>query len=156
MHQQRPPKYTHSYIDSCAFDPGGSEERCARRLLHLSKIGSIHLEIADTVQQELDHPNTPSDVRKLSRQLIFTNETSLNPEQFQRRDELRALLRGNAKTERHQADADHIFDLAEYGGGYFITTDNRILSKKEALFDKYFVTPITPCEYEKIVEKDAQ
>jgi len=49
MHKQRPPKYTHSFIDSCAFDPGGEEEKCSRRLLARSDDGELALEIAHSV-----------------------------------------------------------------------------------------------------------
>jgi len=66
-------------------------------------------------------------------------------------DEIRALVRGNANIGRHENDADHIFELYKYGGGYFITTGNRLLSLSEMLFCKYFVTTIKPCEYEALI-----
>jgi len=150
-HRQRAPKYTHSYIDSCAFDPGGVEEQCSRRLHVLPDSGQIVLEIAHSVQKEVDHPNTPEDVKRLARRLIYTIETDLTQQQLARREEIRSLIRGNAAKGKHEDDADHIFDLDQNGGGYLITTDRRLLSRSEDLFEKCFVTTITPCEYEKLL-----
>ena len=127
-HKQRHPDYTHTFIDSCAFDPDDEEEKCSRRLLARCNAGKLVLEIAHSVQKEIDHPNTPSDIKALARSLIYTIECGLTPELQAFRDEIRALVRGNAKKGRHENDADHIFELYKYGGGYFVTTDNRLLS----------------------------
>jgi len=155
MHKQRPPKHTHSYMDSCAFDPGGTEETCSHRLLALTESGGIHLEIAHSVEKEIDHPHTPPHVKVLARKLVYTRETNLTSEQTRRQTEIREFIQGNAMPGKHEADADHIFDLSERGGGYFITTDLRILSRSSIFFRKYFVTAITPGEYEKLVKHDA-
>lgn len=150
-HQQRLPKFTHSYMDSCAFNPGGSEEECIRRLARLYDDGEINLEIAGSVLKEIGHPNTPGDIKKRAATLIFTTELSLNQEQVTIRETLRAMIRGNGKPGQHEKDADHIFDLQMHGGGYFITTDARLLSLSGILFKKYSVTTITPCEYEELL-----
>ncbi|UCD89498.1 MAG: hypothetical protein JSW04_13950 [Desulfobacterales bacterium] len=151
VHQKRHPKYTHSLIDSCAFDPGGEEEKCSRRLLARSDAGDLVIEIAHSVQKEIDHPNTPSDVKALARTLIYSIETSLTPDLHRRRAEIRRLIRGNAAKGKHENDADHIFDLYKHGGGYFITTDNRLLSLAGILFSKYFVTVLRPSDYEALL-----
>jgi hypothetical protein len=153
MHRQRSPRYTHSYLDSCAFD--GPEEQCSSRLLDLCREGRIHLEIAHSVVKEIVHPNTPPAVISEARQLVYTNETSLTRSQVQRRSEIRLLVQGNANPEQHACDADHIFDLAEHGGGYFITVDNRLLSLSDELFCRYFVTTIKPCDYEQLLHQKA-
>lgn len=44
-------------------------------------------------------------------------------------------MRGNAASEKHQADADHLFEAEKYGGGYFITHDKRILAKASAILE---------------------
>jgi len=133
VHKQRHPKYTHSFIDSCAFDPGGKEEKCSRRLIALSDDGELVLEIAHSVQKEIDHLHTPNDVKALARTLIYSIETSLTPDLQSRRDEIRGLIRGNAAEGKHENDADHIFDLYKHGGGYFITTDDSFF-----LFQAYY------------------
>jgi hypothetical protein len=143
-HQQRPPRYTHTFIDSCAFDPGGMEEVASRRILEKWP----NVIVAHSVQKELDHPNTPDDVKRMGEALVFTIETDLSPELLKKRDEIRTLIQGNAKPGQHKGDADHLFELYKYGGGYFVTTDARLLSNSDTLFRNYFITTIKPTEYE--------
>ena len=138
-------------MDSCAFNPGGNEEECIRRLVRLYDDGEINLEIAGSVLKEIGHPNTPGDIKKQAATLIFTIEPSLNQDQVTERETLRVMIRGNGKPGQHEKDADHIFDLQRHGGGYFITTDARLLSLSGILSKRYFVTTITPCEYEKLL-----
>lgn len=146
-HTQRPPRYTHSFIDSCAFNPGGTEEAASRRILDKWP----NITVAHSVQKELEHPNTPDDVKRMARAFIYTIETELTPDMLAKRDEIRVLIQGNAKPGMHKGDADHLFELYKYGGGYFVTTDERLLARSEELFKKYFVTTIKPSEYEKLL-----
>ncbi len=146
-HQQRPPSYTHSFIDSCAFDPGGAEEAASRRILEKWP----NIIVAHSVQKELDHPNTPEDVKRMGQALVYTIETDLTPELLEKKKEIRTLIQGNAKPGKHQGDADHLFELYKHGGGYFVTTDDRLLSYSDELFRKYFITTIKPSEYEALL-----
>lgn len=146
-HQQRPPRYTHTFIDSCAFDPGGMEEAASRRVL--KKWPNVI--VAHSVQKELYHPNTPEDVKRMGNELVYTIESELTPELMRKRDEIRTLIQGNAKPGKHKGDADHLFELYKFGGGYFVTTDTRLLSHSDALFRKYFITTIKPTEYEALL-----
>lgn len=149
-HRQRHPNYTSSFIDSCAFDPADKREMdCSRRLLSEN---NLILQISHSVQKEIDHPNTPSDVKQLARDLIFTLDVQLTKEELDRKEDIRSLVRGNAKAGKHENDADHLFDLSRYGGGYFITTDSRLLSLNDSLFNKYFITTIKPSDYEKLLK----
>ena len=50
-----------------------------------------------------------------------------------RLEDLRKLLRGNAQSDKHDADAEHLFEASKYGGQFFITHDKRILSKSKAI-----------------------
>lgn len=152
-HKQRQPKYTHTFIDSCAFNPGDPEEKCSRRLLEMHKKGKVNLEVAHSVLKEIDHPNTPQDVKNLARLLNYTCEVDLIEDQRIRQREIRNLIIGNAKKQNHISDADHIFDLYRNGGGYFVTTDRRLLGLSRQLFNEYFVTTITPYEYEKVLNE---
>jgi len=146
-HKQRPPRYTHSFIDSCAFDPGGIEEAASRRILEKWP----NIIVAHSVQKELDHPNTPDDVKCMGQELLYTIETELTPELLSKRDEIRSLIQGNAKPGKHEGDADHLFELYKHGGGYFVTTDERLLSYSDELFRKYFITTIKPSDYEDLL-----
>jgi len=146
-HQQRAPQYTHSFIDSCAFDPGGKEEAASRRIL--DKWPNIL--VAHSVQKELEHPNTPDDVKRMAQAFPYTIETDLTPELLSIRNEIRILIQGNATPGKHKGDADHLFELYKFGSGYFVTTDERLLSFSKELFRKYFITTIKPSEYESLL-----
>lgn len=143
-HNQKPPRYTHSFIDSCAFNPCGIEEEASRRILEKWP----YILVAHSVQKELDHPNTPSDVKSRAIEFPYTIETDLTPELLKTKDEIRVLVQGNSKAGKHKGDADHLFELYKHGGGYFITTDQRLLSLSGELFKRYFITTIKPKDYE--------
>ena len=146
-HQQRPPRYTHTFIDSCAFDPGGEEEEASRRILENCR----NVIVPHSVQKELDRPNPPDDVERLAKAFVYTIETELTPELLEKRNEIRVLFQGNAKPGQHKGDTDHLFELYKFGGGYFVTTDSRLLSHSETLFKNYFITTIKPTEYETLL-----
>jgi hypothetical protein len=114
-HQQKPPRYTHTFIDSCAFDPGGIEEEASRRILEKWP----NVIVAYSVQEEIDHPNTLDDVKQMGKALVYTIEKELTPELLKKRDEIRTLIQGNGMPGQHKGDADHLFELYKYGGGYF-------------------------------------
>jgi len=147
VHRQRPPQYTHTFMDSCAFSPEEEEEPASRRILEKCP----NIIVAHSVQKELDHPNTPEDIRQLSKAFIYTIEGDLTQEEIERRNEIRMLIQGNAAPGRHKNDADHLFELSKYGGGYFVTTDRRLLKHSETLFARYFITTIKPSEYERLL-----
>ena len=152
MHKQRHPTYSHTFIDSCAFDSEDlTEEESSRRLIKNADENSPPIIVAHSVQKEIDHPNTPADVKVLAQAMIFTNDTELSEALRKIREKIRVLMRGNAEIGKHENDADHLFELYKFGGGYFITTDQRILSKSEELFSKYFVTALRPTDYEALL-----
>ncbi len=144
VHKQRSPQHTHTFMDSCAFSPEEEEEPASRRILEKCP----NIIVAHSVQKELNHPNTPEDIRQLSMAFIYTIEGDLTQEEIERRNEFRMLIQGNASAGRHKNDADHLFELSKYGGGYFVTTDRRLLKHSETLFKRYFITTIEPSEYE--------
>ena len=146
-HKQRPPKYSHTFIDSCAFNPGGGEEAASRRIMEKWPF----IIVAHSVQKELNHPNTPEDIKRLGNSFVYTIETELPPELIKKKLEIRALIQGNAQEARHKGDADHLFELYKHGGGYFITTDSRLLDFSETLFESYFITTIKPTDYEALL-----
>jgi hypothetical protein len=147
-HKQRPPRYTHSFIDSCAFNPGGIEEAASRRILEKWP----NIIVAYSVQKELEHPNTPDDVKTMAQGFVYTIEEELTPELSNKKKEISILVQGNAKKSgKHKGDRDHLFELYKFGGGYFVTTDKRLLSRSNELFKKYLITIIKPSDYEKLL-----
>lgn len=61
---------------------------------------------------------------------IFSLPVELNSSERQLLNQIRGILQGNASPLKHDADARHIFNAAKYGGGYFITHDQRINQTK--------------------------
>ena len=61
-------------------------------------------------------------------QFIYTEPVSLTPAEVQRHQQVRDLVRGNAKPGKHDRDAYHMVEAAKYGG-YFITRDPRLFRK---------------------------
>ena len=127
------PRLVNNFLDSCAFDPKYSpEDEAAREIRHLSKMEHVQLVLAHSNQKEIEHPNTPADVKAEAGSMIYTIETSLSPEEVTRKVMIHEALTGNGKPEKYAADASHVFEAGKYGG-YFITTDERILAKRKEI-----------------------
>lgn len=141
------PRCTNNFLDSCAFDPKHAPENvAAQEIRMLDNDGEINLLLTHSNQKEIDHPNTPADVKREAETKIHTIETSLTPDEERRKITIHAILTGNGKPDKYASNAAHIFHAGKYGG-YFITTDRRILDKRE---DLRRVTPIeilTPSEW---------
>lgn len=124
------PHITNIFIDSCAFDPKyGNEAIASRQLLDNSKLNLI---IAHSNLKEIEHPNTPKYVKTLAQARIFTIQTSLTEPEYKIKQAIWNVLTGNGKPENMKADAEHVFEAHKYGS-YFITTDERILRKRDEL-----------------------
>ncbi len=124
------PHMTNIFIDSCAFDPKYEpEHEAAMALFKLYKENKILLEIAHSVQKEVEHPNTPQWVKAEARKMIYTMEVVLTEREVKVKNTIREILSGNGKVENILEDAEHIFEAQKYGG-YFVTTDRRLLNKR--------------------------
>jgi predicted nucleic acid-binding protein len=127
------PRYANNFLDSCAFDPKYTpEHEAAERIRNLCSDNHINIVIAHSVAKEIEHPNTPNDVKKEAVKMLFSLEVELTQEEQQRLNKIHSILTGNGEPENYQADAQHIFEAGKYVG-YFITTDGRILRKQEEL-----------------------
>jgi hypothetical protein len=125
------PKIGLVHLDSCAFDPKyHPEDEASKKIFQLYDNNEINLLIAHSTMKEIDHPNTPDWVKNQALIQIFTINTALTKSEETRKNKIASILRGNSKTDKHQQDADHIFEASKYGGRYFVTTDKRILNKK--------------------------
>jgi hypothetical protein len=80
------------------------------------------------VREEIQNPQTPAHVQEAALPKLFTIPVGLNSDEQQRKLIIEQELQGNAKPGKHMADADHLFEAAKYGG-YFITHDQRILTR---------------------------
>jgi hypothetical protein len=97
------------------------------RVLALYEAGTVNLIVPKGVRREISNPNTPARVQDVAPK-IYTIAVGLNTDEQRRRRIIAAELQGNAKPGKHEADADHLFEAAKYGG-YFITHDQRILTR---------------------------
>lgn len=121
------------FIDSCAFDPKyNPEDEAAARILAHCERGTINLRIAWSTKLEIDHPNTPAEVKRAAARMIYTKETGLTSDEVRQLREIERTLRGGGKQENVKEDARHIFESQKYGTG-FVTTDERIIKKREDL-----------------------
>jgi hypothetical protein len=113
-------------IDANALNRDGSaHDDLVDRLLGLSSAGTIRLLVPKRVREEILDPRTPAHVQEAALLQIFSYSVGLNSDEQRRHRIITQELQGNAKPGKHEADADHLFEAAKYGG-YFITHDDRI------------------------------
>jgi predicted nucleic acid-binding protein len=151
-----PPQLISIHMDSCAFDPKYSpEDKAADELYRIyerfDEYGII-LEIAHSAQKEIHHPNTPHWVKERANKMIYTIETSLNDEERARLRAIRAILAGNGRIENIIQDANHIFEAQKYGA-YFVTTDERLLKKREEIKQLCTLCIVKPSEMLQLIEQ---
>ena len=149
------PRRANNFIDTCAFDPKYSpEHEAAERIRLLGHEHIVQLILAHSNQKEVDHPNTPEDVKREASSMIYTIETELVLDEKQQKAKIHGILTGNGKPEKYAADAKHVFEAGKYGG-YFITTDNRILDKRVDLKKVCSATILLPTEWLKLFAESA-
>jgi hypothetical protein len=150
------PRRTNTFLDSCAFDPKyHPEDEAAQRIRQLRRGVMISILIAHSNQKEIEHPNTPADVKAEAADMNYTIETSLTPDEVARRAKIHAALTGDGNPEKYAADAQHVFEAGKYGGGYFVTTDGRILARKSELQALSGAVILKPSEWLRIYEETA-
>jgi transposase len=147
------PRIANIFIDSCAFDPKYSpEDTASEALFKLSQEEQILLIIAHSNQKEIEHPNTPSWVKKEAQSRIYTIVTSLTDDEQRIKSRILSILAGNGKPENMRQDAEYVYEASKYGS-YFVTTDERILKRKKELFESCTVTILKPSEILRIYQE---
>jgi hypothetical protein len=149
------PKIRNIFLDSCAFDPKYSpEDQASREIFQYHESGQLKaLLIAHSTLKEIDHPNTPDWVKREAPNLNYTIQTKLTPNEFDKKSEILRILSGNGRPDKMAADANHLFEASKYGGGYFITTDRRILNKRNELRKVCSAIIVKPSEFLKILAR---
>ncbi len=134
------------FIDSCAFDPKYEpESSCSNEIFSKHKNGEINLVVSHSNLKEAEHPNTSAHVKAEATSKIYSLNVSLTPEEQIKKQEIWSILAGNGKPEKIEQDANHVFEAHKYGG-YFITTDNRILKMRTELSKICNAIILKPCE----------
>lgn len=149
-------KFKHNVLfDSCAFNPSDPfEQKATFHILKWVEESVVIPEVSNSVLKEIEHASTPTWVRETALRFISTRHLTLNPKQTEILKRIKDIIIGDARTETYENDALHIFiadDLAEY----FITTDERLLKRKNEV--KKVSTGIKICkpsEFVQIVEDD--
>jgi len=117
-------------VDSCAFDPDDDSEAKASELLFRNE--RLNIIVAHSNMKEIEHPNTPALVKQEAQSRIYTIETSLTSQERATKQKIHKILTGNGKPEKMKKDAMHVFESQKYGD-YFVTTDHRILKKRDEI-----------------------
>lgn len=127
----RDPRYCNVYLDANALD---CNDTARTSIVQDYQSEVERLELSDIVpygvQNEIQHPNTPTQTA-MNMDSIYTIPTPDSETEAFTRTKIRQVLRGNAREGKHQDDADHLFECYKYGGGYFITHDQRLIDKKK-------------------------
>jgi hypothetical protein len=146
-HRPPDPKRRNNFLDSCAFDPDCvEEEQASLEVFKKYKNEELILHLTHSTQKEIDHPNTPSWVKKEANSFIYTIQTNLTVEEQNLKKRIWNILTGNGKPEKMKKDAEHVFEAGKHVG-YFITTDARIIKKKQELESICSVTIVKPTEF---------
>lgn len=121
-------------IDANALDrTGGPRDVLVERFAAEARDGRFTVLLATGVRDELDRPETPRAVRDVA--LAYPAAPRRTPTHEQKLDRIRvrAILRGDAGSAKHEADAAHLSDAAEAGCAWFLTHDKRILRRRDEL-----------------------
>lgn len=126
------PRIHNNFLDANFWDESGnpSQDRAILDILDLAEQEEIDLILPFSVKAELEHPNTPQEIKRKASDMIYTLATALTSNELKIRAKLLALIQGNAKLGEHNRDVLHLFEAHKYGGGYFITKDRRMLKRR--------------------------
>lgn len=128
-HRPLDPRKCPVAIDANALNRDGSaHDGLVYRLPALSSVGTIRLLVPKRVREEILDPRTPTHIQEAALPQIFSYSVGLNSDEQRRHRIITQELQGNAKPGKHEADADHLFEAAKYGG-FFITHDARIFAR---------------------------
>ena len=142
------PRYGNNFIDANVLDQtGGDEDIAVDEILRLLDDGSFTLLLPHSVKAEIEHPNTPAEVKRRAEKLIYSMPVQLTEQELQTHGEIRAMIQGNAKPGKHTNDAYHLVESAKYGGRHFITNDVRLLRKAPEIWDILQLKVLRPTEF---------
>jgi predicted nucleic acid-binding protein len=124
------PRFCNNHVDTNFFDRlGDGEDDAVDEILALYNEATLSLLMPHSVKAEIDHPNTPPEVKRRAADLVFSLGVQRTPQEEDRHRRVSAMLRGNAQPGKHYADACHVVEAEKYGGHHFLTRDKRLLAK---------------------------
>lgn len=142
------PRYGNNFIDANVLDRKGSaEDEAVDKILELAEKGEFALLLAYSVKAEIEHPNTPQNVKRRAAGLIYSMRVQLTAQEKATHERIRRLIQGAAQSGQHAADAFHLVESAKNGGRHFITYDRRLLKKAPEIWDALLIRVVTPAEF---------
>ena len=142
------PRYCNTHIDAHVLDRKGSlEDAVVDEILSLYEESRIKLLLPYSVKNEIEHPNTPPDVKRRAARLVYTIPVQLTQNEIDLHRKVCRILQGNAKPGKHDSDAYHLVESDKYGAGYFITNDSRIHKKRPEIAKLLQVVIVTPANF---------
>jgi predicted nucleic acid-binding protein len=142
------PRYGNNFIDANTFDRRDpAHDAAVQTILALAEAGKFTLLLAYSVKAEIEHPNTPPEIKRQAARLIYSIEVSLTASERATHARIAALIQGNAQPGKHARDAFHLVESAKNGGRHFITEDKRLLRLAPAIWKELLIQVLTPQEF---------
>ena len=121
-HNLPDPRRTNTFLDTCAFDPKVEPEHsAAQKIRAIRHAGQISILLAHSNQKEIEHPNTPADVKTEAADMNYTIAAPLTAAENERRALVHQAMTGDGNPGRYKANAHHIFKTKKYNKNLFIT-----------------------------------
>lgn len=141
------PRYGNNFIDANVLDrTGGPEDAAVDEILRLRDESSFTLLLPYSVKAEIEHPNTPADVKRRAASFIYSMPVELTAPELATHKKIGALIQGNARAGQHTKDAFHLVESAKYGR-HFITNDARLLKKADEIWGLLHLRVLKPSEF---------
>ena len=127
-------------IDANTFDRDGpTRDALIERFLAAAAAGRLRVFVPTGVAAEMRHPQAPERVRRAADAAMAEAvpprppSVPLTARQHIDRIRVRAVMRGDGRPGKHDADASHLSEAAEAGCSHFITRDSKVLRKRDLL-----------------------
>jgi predicted nucleic acid-binding protein len=141
------PRVGNNLIDANALDRhGGTEETAMDEILRLPDKRAFTLLLPYSVKAEIEHPNTPAEVKRKAAFMLFSMRVDLVGQELIRHDRVRNLIQGNAKEGQHDKDAFHLVESAKYGR-HFVTNDRRLLKRAQEIWGMLHLKVLKPSDF---------
>lgn len=122
-------------VDANALDRDGSpRDALVEGFLAAAAAGRLRLVVPPGVRDEMGRAGAPAAVRAFAAALAPPPPPRpLSAAEHIARIRLRAMLRGDGRPGKHDADAAHLSDAAEAGCAAFVTRDGKVLRRRDVL-----------------------
>ena len=127
------PRFHGTMIDAHLLDDIGDEradQRAARDKMIELPSNQYAIMLPHSVKAEIDHPNTPSETKNRASAFVYSFDTAIVAPSLLA--QAKAIMRGNAVSQKHDQDAEHCCDAAAWGS-FFVTLDKRTLKKRDEI-----------------------